>query len=233
MRRLHRAAAALDAALLESGTCGHILRMRMAQSATDVIAFVPIFRQAHTAAVEVHRQEAQNVYEIISVIGGGKVGDLDVDDLARSARELQVSYKALYFLIRAFQDRLYTVAARLLAPGDAAGQSMGAAFKRPQNPVRRFLDERVPAYVEWFPAWRDQRNRVKDGVSFSIAGPQEDLGIRFDEFKAHGGLSVDLAHAVRLGNIVAALDNSASLVEALVEPASADARRAHVGGSHD
>lgn len=86
---------------------------------------------------------------------------------------------------------------------------MNAAFKNDLNPVRRFLNEHVPAYVDWFPAWREQRNRVKDGVSFSIAGPEEDLGIRVDEFTAQGGISVDLTRAVRLGDVVAAVDASA------------------------
>jgi hypothetical protein len=42
----------------------------------------------------------------------------------------------------------------------------------------------VPEYVGWFPTWRAQRNGVNNGVSFSIAGSDDDLGIRFDEFKA-------------------------------------------------
>jgi hypothetical protein len=89
--------------------------------------------------------------------------------------------------------------------------------------VRRLLDERAPEYADWFPIWRAQRDRVKGGVSFSIAGPDDDLGIRFDEFKAHGGLSVDLTEAVRVGDVVTALDQSAALVELLVDLAAGEA----------
>src|SRR5215208_4177984 len=191
--RLQEAATALDATLLKREGVGHILRMRTAESAADVLAFLPIFRRVHEAAVVVHTRQTQQVYEIISVIGGGKVPDLAAaDEVTLRSRDLQVSYKALYFLLRAYQDRLYTVAARLAAPGEKAGQSMATAFKSRANPVRLFLDQSVPEYVAWFPDWREQRNRVKDGVSFSIAGPEDDLGIRFDEFTAQGGLSVDL-----------------------------------------
>lgn len=169
-----------------------------------------------------HTRQTQQVYEIISVIGGGKVPDFAAaDEVTLRSRELQVSYKALYFLLRAYQDRLYTVAARLAAPGEKAGQSMATAFKSPANPVRLFLDQYVPEYVAWFPNWREQRNRVKDSVSFSIAGPEEDLGIRFDEFTAQGGLSVDLTHAIRISDVIAALDASAALAEALVDKATA------------
>ncbi len=58
---------------------------------------------------------------------------------------------------------------------------------------------------------------MKNGVSFSTGGPAPEnglltIGVRFNEFTADGGVSVDCSKAVQLSDVVAALRVSAQLV---------------------
>jgi hypothetical protein len=92
---------------------------------------------------------------------------------------------------------------------------MRSAFRGPSNPVRKSLEAELPEYLPWFGRLRDQRNAVKEGVQFSIAGPDGDLGlqvVRFDP--ATGGVVVDCSGtAIRLGDVVTALVQSAAAAD--------------------
>lgn len=55
---------------------------------------------------------------------------------------------------------------------------------KPQNPVAIVLDESEPGFIPWFERFREQRNEVKDGVSFgftALAGAG--ISITFNVFR--------------------------------------------------
>jgi hypothetical protein len=171
-------------------------------------------------------EDTQRFHEIATLMRGGRPPEADRD---RAADRLIVAYKALYFFIRSYQDRLFTALSTVLDPDSRPGHSMERAFaeKKRAVAVREFLDAELPRYVAWFPEWRTQRNEVKDGVSFSTGGPAPEIGlatvgIRFNEFTPDGGITVDLSHAVQLDDVTHAVNTSASLALTIAAHVPAD-----------
>jgi hypothetical protein len=203
----------LDHVLVDCPRFPNVMRLRTGEAAADILRFLVIFREAQSLASEEAAADIGQHHELFTLFASGRV---PAPGLPRESERLIMAYKALYYFIRAYQDRLYAVLAILLEPDAPSGRSMNAAFKNSQNPARRLLDTHLPEYVEWFPNWRDQRNKVKDGISFSTAGPAPQtgltsLGIRFNEFSRDGGVSVDCSEAVQLADVTRALRLSAAL----------------------
>jgi hypothetical protein len=125
---------------------------------------------------------------------------------------LQTCYKALFFFVRAFQDTIYAVL------NDGQRGSMQGAVSNPNNPIAKLLSALLPEYLPWFEQWRRMRDNVKRGASFSISGPDEDLGIGFNYIDDNtGGLVVGSGGRVRLGDVVRALEMSRRILELTLE----------------
>jgi hypothetical protein len=94
--------------------------------------------------------------------------------------DVLTAMKALYLALRAHQDRLYQ-AIFLLREGrtPGAGKSMNWALGHPESPVGAYLRSEHPTYLDWFERFRDQRNRIKDGVNFALRRSTEDVGVTF------------------------------------------------------
>ena len=121
--------------------------------------------------------------------------------------KLRIAFKAAYFFLRAHQDMLFRVAFYALEgsfPSRGKTGTMGAAVTNPDSPVGRHLAAHVPAYAEWFMRWRDQRNRVKKGVSFSTFAT-DDIGICFSTFTNEGGVLGDPTNRLGLRDVAGAL----------------------------
>lgn len=220
IQALRQSSRALDKALGDYGRCPPALRLRTGEAASDVLRFCAIFREIHIAASSEVEDDVAGTYEVMSLLASGHAPQPSDRTFDVATQRLIVAYKALYFFIRAYQDRLYSVISVLVRPDDQPGNSMERAFhaSRGTNPVRAFLAEHAPEYILWFPIWRDQRNRVKESVSFSTGGPApqiglQTIGIRFNEFTRQGGVSVDLAHAVQLDDVTRALELSARVAQ--------------------
>jgi hypothetical protein len=92
---------------------------------------------------------------------------------------VKVLYKAFFFMVRAFQDRIYEVLFDLQT-GNRAGDGIGMkeALKKPANPVGALLRERAELdYFGWFGPFRDKRNELKDGVRASWGSSGGAFGI--------------------------------------------------------
>ena len=160
-----------------------------------------------------------------------QLAPLDLDDAVTTARmtqaidtKLMITYKSLFYFVRVHQDAMYCVLRRLVGlPVSKAYEkrSLGTVLLKdsspnPNHPVAKVLTTRLPDYIPWFIRWRDRRNKVKEGVQFSIAGPAENIGIGFTRLDyTTGGLIVDCApeNAVRLSDVVEALTQCADIMK--------------------
>lgn len=126
--------------------------------------------------------------------------------------KLQNLYKSMFFFLRAYHDTLYRAIREM--QGQRAGKygSMSKALNE-ANSVRFLLDERLPEFIGWFADWRDKRNLIKEGVNFSIAGPQTNPGITFTRVDPRtGGITVDVSQGIRLAEITEALVRTTELM---------------------
>jgi hypothetical protein len=229
---------ALDSALIQRQKVKGIVRFRVAVTARDVLEFCPIFRAAlleatlRSAEQTVHASkwrgvevpafesaeeafmwartgvEAMTPKEWASVADHLEHQSEMMRAAAPAVQRLQVSFKGLLYVIRAHQDNLYRVFNNLLG-SRVTGGSMASALKA-ANPVGTLLREELPGYLPWFEVLRQQRNDMKSGADFNLAGPDGNLGLRFTKFdEASNGNEVDCsATAIRLGDIATALVHS-------------------------
>ena len=73
-----------------------------------------------------------------------------------------------------------------------------------------------PDYVSWFERWRDERNRVKQGVNFSVFVADDDLGITFGTiYQKRFGAAMERAMTGFTG--VARLEAAVDVVAKFVE----------------
>ena len=110
--------------------------------------------------------------------------------------ELKAVYKAYFFFVRAYQDACYWVLLEL-TPGCQPGKgSKMAHCCDPDNLASNGACKEVaavPGYVAWFRDFRDKRNLIKEGVSFSLRGSPPDLRVAVDRFPEKGRLEVDMS----------------------------------------
>jgi hypothetical protein len=128
-------------------------------------------------------------------------------------RNLQLAYKSAFYFLRVYHDVLYQMLNNLRGERKDTG-TMKTAL-RSTNPVGQTLRAAVPGYLEWFDAMRDRRNLIKEGADFSIVGPDVNLGIGFTSYdeKTRGITVGGWEHAIRLGDVSAALDQSRSVAD--------------------
>lgn len=225
----------LDTALLAVPDVDHVARSRLGQAAADVLAFLRVFEDEVAKTVPLLQAETERVAQIVSMFAAGRADEFKPhEELTAAILRLQVAFKAVLLFVRVHQDALYTVLAKLLTRGDL-GRSMQDAFKtkarEARHPVWAFIDERLPSYTDWFPSWRDKRNRLKSADSFSLAGPEHDPGVRFNDFTRHGGVVVDLRRdVIAVSDVARAIELSAQLT-ALVADEAERLSRAPSGAS--
>jgi hypothetical protein len=210
----------LDTALVRSGKVRNVIRVQAADTAVDILAFAPVFREAHEAAVRLW--EAETLLADARARAGAfpswaNLESAPLDPIPPISSRLKVAYKAMFLFVRAHQDSLYKVILELHGQTTGRASSMVDAAREPRvptnsvNPARAFLLRSVPGYLEWFGSWRDRRNRVKLGVNFGLVGPASQLGINFCHVTADGGLVSELADVVRLPDVLKALEMSTRL----------------------
>lgn len=129
--------------------------------------------------------------------------------------ELKACYKAYFFFIRAFHDACYGVLLNLngLTPG--AYSSMNKCIRKKVEPMYDQICT-IPGYVEWFTSFKEKRDIIKRGVSFSLLGPESDVGIGFDRITPENSVVVNVSeegNKFRLGDLVSAIEYSTVLVK--------------------
>jgi hypothetical protein len=137
-----------------------------------------------------------------------------------SSRRLRVAFKSVYFFVRAYQDALYRAALFVVDGEVAGGGARMARALRPDSSVGAYLQSAAPGYLTWFAEWRDQRNRVKDGVNFSTFIQGNDLGISFSTYTSEGGISTDASSGVGALDVAAALAAATVATDAIAARAS-------------
>jgi hypothetical protein len=224
--------AALDELLITRppGTVDPRLLYRTKGCARDIIAGSLLLADAHRVAAAAVAAESAIVGTRFLARKPPSGEDLEADaETTRRARaatvKLGAAYKAAFYLVRAYQDTVYRMILNL-QKRDWWGPnaSMQRAITN-EKKVGVLLRDRLPEYLEWFVEWREKRNRIKDGVVDSWTGPETDLGLVFSELlmKADGttAVVVDGGKAIRLGDVVRAVEFSARLT-ALLKPVVAE-----------
>jgi hypothetical protein len=199
----------LDELLMQSGIVHEPERMRAAQLATDTAFAALLFEEAHQARAEEWVAEEQQP--------GSLALHFTTGILIRKlvpAQRLILQLKALHFFLRAYQDAMYALLFELVIGKRAGNTRMQVIIKKEANPVGEKIRDKLPNYIEWFVSWREQRNRIKDGVSFATIGPATDLGIIAATFNEEGGYTLrPEGPAIRAGDIIEALRMSTHLAD--------------------
>jgi hypothetical protein len=240
---LRAAKSRLDAALVQKHV-RHVVRVRAAATAIDILDAVVLLVEAHAAAQEAQDEETRRVLATMPVrIPPPESQAWTLEELAAWQAEqpqptpgqweelmrlmegdvtseryakVKVAYKAMMFFIRAHQDALYRTF--LEARGERAGVSSSmASALTPGKPLAQVLAADVPGFADWFFRWRALRNRVKDGVSFAFTG-LGGFGLLFQSVTDEGGVTNDLAQTpLSLSDIVEAVAMSAAATDSVAQ----------------
>jgi hypothetical protein len=198
----------LDELLMQSGIVHEPERMRASQLATDTAFAALLFEEAYQARAEEWAAEEQQPGSLVVHMTFGTM----VTKLV-PAQRLILQLKALHFFLRSYQDAMYAVLLGLTQESRARYPTMKNALKE-GNPIGTTIRERCPDYLDWFRRWRDQRNRIKDGISFATIGPATDLGIIVATFNEEGGVTLrPEGDAIRANEVIEALRMSAQLAD--------------------
>jgi hypothetical protein len=148
-----------------------------------------------------------------------------------SVLELKVSYKAFFYFIRAFQDACYGVFLNLNGKSPGAYSSMRKALAKKGTPISEKISA-IPGYTSWFGEFKAKRDLIKMGASFSLVGPQWDVGVGLVDVTREGNPVMDVnpnEGKIRLGDLVASFKLSTALLEEIrrevarsIEMSSAD-----------
>src|SRR6202171_655182 len=229
--RFHMATQEVVATLAtESGVVSNSVRIAIQATAQDVYAFVELFAEPHVLATRASSNQTRHVANrpgrdldadtfLEKRISPTEMGEL-VTHFEQSAPLMQasvhyagrlmVAYKAMFLLLRAFQDALYRLLNALLG---GSGGTMSAA-QAPRNRVGVLLRANRPTYLPWFGDWKARRNQIKEGATFHLALPEHDMGVRFNVIdRRTGNLRQDLSpQPVRIAEVVTALEESTDVV---------------------
>lgn len=131
---------------------------------------------------------------------------------------LHACYQAFLYLLRAYQDRAYSVLLEVFGNNSGPKVSIskiidrGGKFKTNAS-VGAFLAERCAAYGPWFARLKKMRDDLKFGAPTSTSGPDFDPGISLGYLEEDKqGVVADARNAYRLGDVAEALDRSRDLV---------------------
>lgn len=134
---------------------------------------------------------------------------------------LHAVYQALFYLLRAYQDRAYSVCLELLGDNSGPKVSMSKVVEptgefRANTRIGAFLATRCPEYGIWFARFKKMRDDLKFGAPVATCGPQWDIGISIGVLdEASRGTVTDCSSGFRLGDVAHALDRTRALLAAL------------------
>jgi len=209
--RLKQAYLDLDHCLSSTHVVSHRTRHQAGVGASDIVTFcITIFKDAHADAVN---RLTESSHILGAAIFNPQLIKKGLNVSSDACSKLIVSYKALFYFVRAYQDALYKVMLEIEGQSPGYG-SMATASQNPRNKVAEILNIYLPEYKQWFINWKKKRDDVKLGANFSISGPEEILGISFVTVNEDsGGIVIDCSEskAVRISDIVEAINFSAKL----------------------
>jgi hypothetical protein len=211
------------------------------ENGVDIVAFSGVLRDSWMDAAELHAEEMRQLSLHSTPLPDEGISSwtatewsswlkVNEEDLVRrfheatdilraqiplqATRRLHALFKGFTFLLRAYQDQLATVILEYFGGrAGKAGKSMANVLKK-DNEATLWIAATVPGYTAWFEKWRDERNQMKDAVSFHTRGPQRDLGIGF--MARNSTTRILELHVVRLGDVAEGLRLSARLTSAVV-----------------
>lgn len=246
LEQFERTSKALSESLQKRGIQGNRVAHRFGCCAHDLLSFSFIFMDVHRSAraqiieetsrtdgeFELSRaytekmiqgqvpsaEDFQMVQSIMSKRLDDFIGKIEGPVRARdeATRRLAVTYKAIYFFVRSFQDAAASALRVAYRQEPGRYTSMNKVLKTPKDSATAGLIEALPEYKTWFEQWKSTRDKVKEGTSFGIAGPGSNPGISFVEakFESNGThLVVNVQQAVRVSDIVGAITMCISLTD--------------------
>lgn len=164
---------------------------------------------ATEAAVKEHFERGQQSVERMIRRGRSRADERRKN----AAAELKGCYKAYLFFIRAFHDASYGTLLNLSGKSPGVYSSMNRCITKRVSPIFEQVSG-IPGYVDWFRAFKKKRDVVKQGVGFSLSGPQWDVGVGFNRATREGGIVVSQsADRLRIGDLIEAVRYSASIVD--------------------
>ena len=116
----------------------------------------------------------------------------------------------MLFFIRAYQDGIYAILLELTGHKASDFSSMQDCLSKERNPVRQRIIDRLPAYPIWFAKMREQRNRIKSGITtgatFSMGEDSFKLLINLDVvWEKDGHAFIDIKEQVSIEDIIEAI----------------------------
>ncbi|MFH2057776.1 MAG: hypothetical protein ABIJ59_02615 [Pseudomonadota bacterium] len=136
-----------------------------------------------------------------------------------STNELKAVYKAYFFFIRAFHDACYGILLNLNGQQAGAYSSMNKCLKKQPKPMYNQVAS-IDNYIDWFKDFKNKRDSIKKGVSFSLCGPQWDVGVGFTKVTRAGGVTVNVdpqaKDKFRLKNLIIAFSYSTKLLDVII-----------------
>jgi len=196
--------------LSQESNFNNLQRHKVTSSGYDIAYFSSIFMAVHKKAKRLWSDEEKLM---------NKLGPLEFSKIRMGMRtdyqnELATVYKALFYFVRAYQDTLYGTL--LVLDGQSVGPftSMQSCVGKKENKYRNKINLAIPEYIDWFSRWREKRNRIKSGVSCSLAKPANQLGVIFNIVKGKENAIVsDLKSVVTLKDAVEAIKMSYKLAK--------------------
>ena len=82
--------------------------------------------------------------------------------------------------------------------------------------------------MPWFDRWREKRNLIKEGMSFSIVGPGSDVGIALNYVNPETN-GQRTGPSVRIGDLLEAIQMSILLAGVALEMSNSQHQKSEVG----
>lgn len=194
--------------LSQKSNFNNLQRHKVTSSGYDIVYFSSIFMAVHKKAKRAWSDEEK----LMNKLGPLEFFKIRVGMKTDYQNELATVYKALFYFVRAYQDTLYGTL--LVLDGESVGPftSMQSCVGKKENEYRNKINLAIPEYIDWFSRWREKRNRIKLGVSCSLAKPANQLGVIFNIVKGKENAIVsDLKSVVTLQDVVEAIEMSYTL----------------------
>jgi hypothetical protein len=230
---LDRARLDLDIALEKHPTVSYWQRHHVGALAFDVVEGVHniVLPAATALEAEWARTDALLAETLIPFIAGDipetkrrSGATIDYSARDRASAQLRLSFKLLLYSLRALQDALNVCCFTVIEgcrPSRKAS-SIYYAVGHPASPVGRVVIDDLPGYSEWLERWREQRNRVKNGVGFGTFMLDGDIGIQFQAVMDDGSIIGDVANRIGLVTLGEAVNQTSRLVCAVRGRAALD-----------
>lgn len=215
-------------------------RHRLIASSQDLCSFSPVLLNAIGPCLNQFREQQQQLHQLQICQRLGLVTlPFESDDTPIKA--FSSAYKAMFFFIRGLQDALYGIMLEVSGRKVGAYSSMNDCMKNPSSPIFQRLTKELPGYAEWFEKMREQRDKIKWGVSHA---PGWEYGANHQELflnlyvvrESKESKSLDIDERVTLSDVTRAIKETNRLLDLIqvcvreITSASTGARPACVAG---